>query len=496
MTAKRLWRRLRGLFGSRQGLCALLFLGCLAFGGYTALFGSLRNAQACAGYVGAQVEKLGKTDPAIPHRYRVSRRTNVTGMEPEETALERLAALAAKAEGAVDDALRDEPCFIDLYGQTQKWLGRTNVEDVDPAYAVARTASGTLTFVGNETADPAAQAADLKRCQIAVEEMGATFLYLQVPGKLEPGAEGLPYGVEDATNASADALLSALDEAEVEYIDFRETLAQANGEWSDWFYTTDHHWNQDGAFLAFQALAQRLEQCYPRQEPEEETDETDETEETDGETEPQEPEEEPEPFDLDYRLTERTWYERTTLEDFFLGSQGKRVGTRYAGVDDFTLWVPKFPTLLHYNAPAAGVDRYGSMTETVLFPEQVEEKDYFDATAYTYYAGGDYPISWITNYYNPDGPRVVLIRDSYACALTPYLALACSELVTIDPRYFTGDVLTYISWAQPDVVLVMFSGGMIRGQSGMKFLSQPAAPGKGSDLRWEEPLRGQEQGQE
>ena len=63
----------------------------------------------------------------------------------------------------------------------------------------------------------------------------------------------------------------------------------------------------------------------------------------------------------------------------------------------------------------------------------------------------------ITNHNNPDGPRIVMLRDSFACALTPFLALSCSELVTIDLRYFEGDLLDTIGSYDPDLVLTLYT---------------------------------------
>ena len=53
----------------------------------------------------------------------------------------------------------------------------------------------------------------------------------------------------------------------------------------------------------------------------------------------------------------------------------------------------------------------------------------------------------------------MLLRDSYACVLTPFLALDCGELITIDLRYFNDDLLTYVDWLEPDLVIVMYTAG-------------------------------------
>ena len=62
---------------------------------------------------------------------------------------------------------------------------------------------------------------------------------------------------------------------------------------------------------------------------------------------------------------------------------------------------------------------------------------------------------------NTGGTRTPPLRDSYACALTPFLALDCGELITIDLRYFHDDLLTYVDWLDPDLVMVMYTAGSV-----------------------------------
>ena len=164
----------------------------------------------------------------------------------------------------------------------------------------------------------------------------------------------------------------------------------------------------------------------------------------------------------DPALTDPANWDTRVLEHFFLGSQGKRVGSLYAGADDITLYTPKFDSELTYSCPAYGFTRIGPFETSVCFPERVARQDWFNGNPYTYYAGGDYPIATITNHKNPDGPRVVLLRDSFACALTPFLALSCSELTTIDLRYFEGDLLDTIAGLEPDIALTLYTASTTR----------------------------------
>ncbi len=457
----KVWLRRR--FGNRYAWTAALFLAVTVWGGAVVLRGLVQGPTA-KGFVTAF--DGGKADPTRPHRAlsAVGARLDIPGDAPGYA--QAAAAKTAAAEQAVGKALEDDRSLIQLYGLYQGLTGRTVVEDpADPQHAVVKLPDGNLVFVQQDEPDPMAQAAELKRLQLALEQRDCQFLYLQAPAELDPEDEALPVGVRDTSNRCADRLLVQLDALDVDAMDFRQTLKDAGGAWGRWFYTTDHHWTQEAAFLCFQALCQRLEESYTQTVPVGEGGE------------------ETVPIAIPERYTDPDSYASATLSGFFLGSQGKRVGSLYGGVDDFVLHTPKFPTRMRYVSTYGG-QRDGDITQTVLFPDRVAERRWFEGTPYEFYAGGDNAMALLTNYYNPRGPRLLVIRDSYACAMTPYLGLVCSQLTTIDPRAFSGDLLTYVDWLDPDVVLVLYSSTMVHSEDAYRLLSQ-SVPSKGDSLRWE-----------
>ena len=334
-------------------------------------------------------------------------------------------------ETAVNQDLDRKHWFIQLYGGVQRLSGRRIVEDAVSENTVARLTTGALNFVDLQSggqAEPRAaeHAAATAAFARELEALDIPYLYLCAPQKIQRGVDLLPTGVEENGNANADAFLAELAWQGTEFLDLRP-LFEDNGIYANWFFKTDHHWKPEAAFFAWQELAEVLEDRYG--------------------------------FRTGVALTNQANWKTRVLEDFFLGSQGKRVGSLYAGVDDITLYTPLFDTNLTYACPAYGFERTGDFETSVCFPERVAERDWFNGNPYTYYAGGDYPIAAITNHNNPDGPRVVLLRDSFACALTPFLSLSCSELVTIDLRYFEGELLETIGSYGPDLVLTLYTAG-------------------------------------
>ena len=77
-----------------------------------------------------------------------------------------------------------------------------------------------------------------------------------------------------------------------------------------------------------------------------------------------------------------------------------------------------------------------------------EKKDLYTDNPYAGYIGGDYGLCHIVNHQPPNDKRVLLVRDSFACAFTPYLAQACAELDTI---------ASYIEETKPDLVLFLYN---------------------------------------
>ena len=346
---------------------------------------------------------------------------------------DRIQAATGRLEQSLADTLDRDRLFIESYGLLQRLQGRTIVEDVEAQYTVARLSNGSLTFADPEAvySDPVRRAEALAKFRERLTgTLDIPLLYVQSPQKVSAyGTTTLPEGLSDYGDRYADDLLSMLDEYGIDTLDLRPVFAES-GQYDDLFFRTDHHWTPEGAFLAWQSVAEALERDYG--------------------------------FAIDSAATDRSQWDVERLESIFLGSQGKRVGTLYAGMDDFELWSPKAGGQYQYIVPIMALDRTGSFETSLLFPERLEECDPYKANPYTYYSGGDYSFARMKNLDHPDGPTVVLLRDSFACTFAPFMASGFGEVVTIDLRYFHDDLMEYISWVGADMVVFLYSPGSVK----------------------------------
>ena len=91
----------------------------------------------------------------------------------------------------------------------------------------------------------------------------------------------------------------------------------------------------------------------------------------------------------------------------------------------------------------------GSQRESLFWPEKLEEKD-----QYTYYLGGNH-AAVVTHNPQGNGQTLLLIKDSYAHILAPYLAAQYSQVHLIDLRYYHAPLSAYVEEQGIDQVAVV-----------------------------------------
>ena len=264
-----------------------------------------------------------------------------------------------------------------------------------------------------------------------VESNKAKFLYCAAPTKVN--YEDSPMNIVSYNKVNYDNFLLSLKLNGIPCIDFTLALSEHKISSDDIFFVTDHHWKPYSGFIAATSICKKLNSLYSFE------------------------------YNTDYADINNYHIER--YNDLFLGSYGKKVGTFFTwrGADDFDLITPKFETDMTEKQPFKKQVRNGSFENTVLYTKNMKN-DYYQVNTYATYSGGDFRLQIMKNNMNSNGKKILLIRDSYACVVAPFLSLQTSELHICDLRnfdYFVGkkvNVKDYINKINPNYVLVLYSG--------------------------------------
>ena len=269
---------------------------------------------------------------------------------------------------------------------------------------------------------------EIKTIRESAESNDCGFLYVAVPKKEQ--FEQFPSNITDHSNTDYDHLLDRLNRNGIPYLDCKQVLKDSGIRQEDWYFITDHHWKPYCGFVVAESICKQLSELYS--------------------------------FSYDEEKADIKNYDIEVYEDYFLGSQGKKVGQFFTwkGVDDFELITPRFDTDFSEKIPYAGIEREGSFSETLLHKEHLI-KNLHHSEVYETYSGGNTRLQIFHNNQISDGKKILIIRTSYASVVTPFLALQAEELHIVDNReadYLSGpivDVPEYIKEIKPDYVIVL-----------------------------------------
>lgn len=261
---------------------------------------------------------------------------------------------------------------------------------------------------------------------------GSEFLYVMCPTKGYQNA--YPDGVDNYAKINWDRFADSLNDKGIPNLNLRKCMAEDGITDEEMFFVTDHHWKPNSGFWAYSRICDSLNQKYG--------------------------------FEYNEDYTDISNFNIKTYENWFLGSHGKKVGAYFSplGIDDIDMITPKFETSLVEEQPMKNEVRAGSFEKSVIYMKNIQNKDLFGKNPYAAYSGGDFRMQIITNELNSDGKTFLIIRDSYACTVTPFLSLQAKQLYIADMRdyeSYVGDKINafdYIREINPDYVLVVYNG--------------------------------------
>lgn len=260
-------------------------------------------------------------------------------------------------------------------------------------------------------------------------------LYINNGSKVNPHDKQMSRSQQltEFTNENADFLEKELAKLNIDYIDMRQEMLQAGLDWYDSYYKYDHHWKTQTGMWAACIIAEKLNKDYG--------------------------------FIYDMKYFYPNNYESYTYN--WKGGQWRYLYTTTGwncDGEDYTYFLPKFPTKFSINIPTKDINKQGSYKDTLINMDSVQAScKYSDAEAtykYDAYNNVTYlndPLGIINNKgFVNNKKKILIIEDSFSWYLTTYLACDVSEIDIIFPMTFNGSIRNYIEEMQPDMVIILY----------------------------------------
>ena len=256
-------------------------------------------------------------------------------------------------------------------------------------------------IVRYEEPDPALLERNLRAVNTLAERPGPQVFFALIPGAVSVWAERLP---ANAPNADQRAVIAdCYRRVSAETVDIQGALDAHAQE--DIFYRTDHHWTTLGAYYGYTAFAK-----------------------TAG-----------------FEPVPLAAYSPRVESESFYGSSYSRSGVHWIAPDTITSYVPDDGVTVT-NYPS------GEPVEGKVYDRSfLEKKD-----KYAMFYGGNTPLL-VVKTRQEDKPKLLLVRDSYADSMSPFLFAHYSELHLIDLRYYRLSLADYIRDHDIDQVLVIYA---------------------------------------
>lgn len=329
----------------------------------------------------------------------------------------------------IEDSLNKNIClknqWINANGALHRVMGETIVRGSDGNYDVYKLSNGQIMY-NLPKKEMAKYAKKIEEVNDFLSQKNIGFTYVQLPFKIK-NSSVMPAGTKDFGNINADRLVDLLEERNIDTINIGEHIEGENKEWSTLFFKTDHHWLPTTGLWASGVIMNHLGKKHD--------------------------------FFVNKDFYKYKNYSSKTHTNWMLGAVGRRVGVCYDGLDDIEILNPKFKTnFIFVGKSDEGTDRReGSFYDSMYLWDNLEERADFINNSYSTYIGKEYSVATVENRLSTNNKRILWIRDSFSCVLTPFISLNVKETINIDFRRCKKSLSELCEEYKPDFVVIAYN---------------------------------------
>ena len=233
------------------------------------------------------------------------------------------------------------------------------------------------------------------------ESAGVPVTLALIPSASEIWADKLPTGAPN--DSQRETIAHAYSYVSAQTADVYGALQAHSGE--PIFYRTDHHWTSLGAYYGYAAIAEAM-----------------------GLT----------------SVPLSAYSEQVVSRDFY-GTAYSASGFSWVAPDSISVYVPDAGVKVT-NYPVGTPEEGAMYVETFL---QAKDK-------YKFFYGGNTPLLTVETA-QTDAPSLLILRDSYTDAMSPFLTAHFSKIHILDLRYYKTSLRAYIEENDIDSILVCYN---------------------------------------
>lgn len=320
------------------------------------------------------------------------------------------------AEDILEDYIPLKNVFRELYGVTNLLLSPHQLG------GIVKDQDGFLEPMIWETYDIKNAENEFIKLKQVCDESGSNFAYIAYPSKSdEENVSGL-LGWDTNSEESRAEFLSWLDENNYNYLDVRKLFEEDGYHVKDYFYKTDHHWTAEAGLYSTRAMVDYMNREFG--------------------------------YDMDVDCLEDSKFDFVTYDNLWLGETGRKMSKTWVGaLDSVTKITPKYDTSFTISFVESDNSENGDFSMFIDESGLDGSQDLYEYSAHYAYLGSEAKRE-IHNNNIINGPKVLIIRDSFSAVVVPFLSLATSEVVVWNPRANPDGLLDYIRESDFDVVLL------------------------------------------
>lgn len=306
-------------------------------------------------------------------------------------------------ENALTDDIWKKMNYLEIYSYVHVLLGKEEIKN----FSYIKDKNGNMNyaaFYSDRDENIFKYALQVRKLQDATEAKGTKVMFVIPPSKYNEKeceySTGLPV---NKTDGLVDELMFYLNRLEITTLNYAEYMPNEELPYEELFYKTDHHWTVKASYNATKLLVDKINSEYGLK------------------------------LDGSYYLDENNITKKIYPKAMF-GSMGRGAGACFAGVEDYEAYYPNWE--MQFTKETMMSDgtveiSEGGYEDTLIDNSVLEEKNLYKNWAYSLYLSGIRPYEHIINHDNPDGAKILMIRDSYFSPVITFLAPMVSQIDAI-----------------------------------------------------------------